>query len=311
MLATRAAVRASLGDIAAGELVLAAVSGGADSLALAAALAHEAPRAGLVAGAVTVDHGLQAGSAERAETVAQTARFLGLGPVFVKTVVVQGSGGPEAAARRARYTALADTGAAAVLLGHTLDDQAETVLLRLARGSGARSLAGMPARAGLFRRPFLQVRRAQTRAACRALGLQPWEDPHNADPAYARSRVRHDGLPALERALGPGIAEALARSADLLRHDADALDDAADKARADLTATDGGLDLDALAALAPAIRTRVLRQAAIDAGAPAGTLAKGHVDTLDALVTGWHGQGPVSLPGGLVGERRCGRLTFR
>jgi tRNA(Ile)-lysidine synthase len=243
--------------------------------------------------------------------VASTARALGLDPVLVKAVVVQGAGGPEAAARRARYDALTDTEAAAVLLGHTLDDQAETVLLRLARGSGARSLAGMPARAGLFRRPFLQVRRAQTHAACRALGLQPWEDPHNADPAYARSRVRHDALPVLERALGPGIAEALARSADLLRHDADALDDAAAKAHAHLTGTDGGLDLDGLAALAPAVRTRVLRQAAVDAGAPPGTLAKGHVDALDALVTDWHGQGPVSLPGGLVGERRCGRLTFR
>jgi len=185
------------------------------------------------------------------------------------------------------------------------------VLLRLARGSGSRSLAGMPARAGVFRRPFLHVRRAQTRAACLALGLVPWEDPHNADPAYARSRVRYDALPALERALGPGVAAALARSADLLRDDADVLDEAAGKARAYLTAPDGGLDVDDLAALAPAIRTRVLRQAAVDAGAPPGTLAKGHVDALDALVTRWCGQGPVSLPGGLVGERRCDRLTFR
>ena len=304
-------MRSSLRDLAAGELVVAAVSGGADSLALAAALAHEAPRAGVVAGAVTVDHGLQEGSGERAKEVANAVRALGLDPVLVKTVVVRGPGGPEAAARRARHRALADTQAVAVLLGHTLDDQAETVLLRLARGSGSRSLAGMPARAGVFRRPFLHVRRAQTRAACLALGLVPWEDPHNADPAYARSRVRYDALPALERALGPGVAAALARSADLLRDDADVLDEAAGKARAYLTAPDGGLDVDDLAALAPAIRTRVLRQAAVDAGAPPGTLAKGHVDALDALVTRWCGQGPVSLPGGLVGERRCDRLTFR
>ena len=311
VLATRAAARVAIADLPAGSLVLAAVSGGADSLALAAALAHEAPRAGLVGGAVTVDHGLQPGSAERARAVADTVTALGLAPVVVKAVVVRGSGGPEAAARRARYDALAETEAAAVLLGHTLDDQAETVLLRLSRGSGARSLAAMPARTGRFRRPFLQLRRVETRAACAALGLEPWDDPHNTDPAYARSRVRHDALPALERALGPGIAEALARSADLLRPDADALDDAADKARADLTTADGGLDVDGLAALAPAIRTRVLRRAAIDAGAPPGALAKIHVDALDALVTGWHGQGPVSLPGGLVGERRCDRLTFR
>jgi len=313
--ATRVAVRSSLRDLPAGTLVLAAVSGGADSLALAAALAHEAPRLGLRAGAVTVDHGLQAGSAERAATVATTLAGLGLDPVRTRAVAVHGPGGPEAAARAARYEALAaaatEAGAAVVLLGHTLDDQAETVLLRLARGSGARSLAGMPERTGIFRRPFLQLRRAQTQATCRALGLDPWSDPHNDDPAYARSRVRADALPALERTLGPGVAAALARTAALLRQDADALDDAAAKARAEVTTTDGGLDVGALAALAPAVRTRVLREAAIEAGSPAGALNAGHVDALDALVTGWRGQGPVSLPGGLVGERRCDRLTFR
>lgn len=313
--ATRVAVRASLRDLPAGGLVLAAVSGGADSLALAAALAHEAPRAGLTAGAVTVDHGLQPGSAERARAVAATTAALGLGPVLVRTVSVAGPGGPEAAARRARYDALesaaAEAGATAVLLGHTLDDQAETVLLRLARGSGARSLAGMAARTGLYRRPFLDVRRAQTAQACAALGLEQWVDPHNTDAAYARARVRADALPALERALGPGIAEALARSAGLLRQDADALDDIAAKARAEVTAVDGGLDIDGLAALTPAVRARVLRAAAIAAGARPGSLGAGHVAAIEALVTGWRGQGPVSLPGGLVAERRCDRLSFR
>jgi tRNA(Ile)-lysidine synthase len=313
--ATRRAVRAAIADLPTGDLVLVALSGGADSLALAAAMAHEAPRAGLRAGAVTIDHGLQEGSADLAATVAATAETLGLDPVIVKTVVVRGAGGPEAAARRARYDALqiaaAEVGAAAVLLGHTLDDQAETVLLRLARGSGARSLAGMPARAGLFRRPFLPVRREQTVAACSALGLQPWSDPHNTDPAYARARVRADALPALERALGPGVAAALARSADLLRRDADALDDDAAKALAAVTTAGGELDIDGLAALSAAVRTRVLRAAAVAAGAPPGALGKEHVDALDGLVTGWHGQGPASLPGGLVGERRCDRLTFR
>jgi tRNA(Ile)-lysidine synthase len=313
--ATRRAVRGSLADLPAGSLVLAAVSGGADSLALAAALAHEAPRAGLIAGAVTIDHGLQEGSASRAGAVVSACQRLGLDPVVSRAVVVTSAGGPEAAARRARYDALdaaaAEVGAAAVLLGHTLDDQAETVLLRLARGSGARSLAGMPARAGRYRRPFLAIRREQTEAACAALGLTPWTDPHNSDPSYARPRVRHDALPALERALGPGVAEALARSADLLRQDADALDDLAAKALADVTTVGGELDIDGLATLATAVRTRVLRSAAIAAGTPAGALTAGHVASLDALVTSWHGQGPVGLPGGLVGERRCDRLTFR
>jgi tRNA(Ile)-lysidine synthase len=313
--ATRRAVRSSLRDLASGQLVLVATSGGADSLALAAALAHEAPRAGLQAGAVTVDHGLQPASAERAVAWFAFTTALVLTPALSTAVVVHGPGGPEAAARRARYDALdaaaAETGAVAVLLGHTLDDQAETVLLRLARGSGARSLAGMPARAGRFRRPFLGVRRAETVAACAALGLEPWADPHNADPAYTRSRVRADALPALERALGPGVVEALARTADLLRRDADALDEAAVKALAQVTTADGELDVDGLAALDGAVRTRVLRQAAIGAGAPPGALAASHVAALDALVTDWHGQGPASLPGGLVAVRRCDRLTFR
>ncbi len=226
--AVRNAVRASLAGLAPGDLVLAACSGGQDSLALAAALAFVAPRAGLRAGAVTVDHGLQEGSAERAAEVALTLRGLGLDPVRTATVTVAGPGGPEAAARAARYAALeetaADVGAVAVLLGHTLDDQAETVLLGLARGSGPRSLAGMPPRRGLFVRPLLGVRRSVTAAACAALGLPAWSDPHNADRRFARVRVRLDALPALEAALGPGVAEALARTADQLRDDAEVLE---------------------------------------------------------------------------------------
>ena len=227
----RVGVRRCLADLAPGDLVLAACSGGADSLALAAALAHEAPRLSLRAGGVTVDHGLQAGSAERAGRVAALLRELGLDPVHQASVTVPagpGSGGPEAAARAARYTALEQVaeqaGAAAVLLGHSRDDQAETVLLGLARGAGGRALAGMPARRGRFRRPLLGVARATLREACTAQGLEPWDDPHNTDPAYARVRVRHQAMPALEEALGPGVAAALARSAAQLSQDCDALD---------------------------------------------------------------------------------------
>jgi tRNA(Ile)-lysidine synthase len=332
--AVRLAVRRVLGEasgLAEGDLVLAACSGGADSLALAAALAFEAPRLGLRAGGITVDHGLQPESAAQASRVVAVLAKLGLEPVRSVRVTVARPGtrgaagpyqGPEAAARTARYAALdaaaiADQ-AAAVLLGHTLDDQAETVLLGLARGSGARSLAGMAERSGRYLRPLLGLRRAQTRAACAALGLQPWDDPHNADPGYARVRVRSRLLPALEDELGPGVAEALARTASQLRADADLLDELAARAARELADADGqpgqagqpGLPVAGLAALPGAIRGRVLRAAALAAGTPAGALAQRHVTEIDALVTGWHGQRGVDLPGGVRCRRQCDRLLF-
>ena len=318
-LAVRRCLAAELagGGLAAGDLVLAACSGGADSLVLAAALAFEAPGLGLAAGGVTVDHGLQDGSAGRARQVAKILTELGLDPVPCLTVTVarRGGGGPEAAARTARYAALeraADaTGAAAILLGHTLDDQAETVLLGLARGSGARSLAGMPGRHGRCLRPLLGVSRAQTRAACTAQDLEPWDDPQNDDPGFARARVRHRLLPAFEEELGPGVAEALARTARQLRDDADFLDlfSKSEFERAVSPAT-GALSLDLVAAMPAAIRSRVLRTAAIAAGCPAGALTAGHVAGLDALATGWRGQRWIDLPGGFRGQRRYGKLLF-
>ena len=313
----RNAVRASLADLTAGDLVLVACSGGADSLALAGAAAFVAPRLGLRAGGVTVDHGLQPGSGERAADVADLLAKLGLDPVRRVAVTVPSAGGPEAAARGARYAALdrvaGESGAAAVLLGHTLDDQAETVLLGLARGSGARSLAGMPPRRGHYRRPLLAVRRATTGAACAELGLEPWQDPHNRDFRFARARVRHQALPALEAALGPGVAEALARTAGQLRADAECLDDLAFAESGQLRgyASDpAGLDVGWLRALPTAIRTRVLRDAAIMAGCPHGALAAGHVERIDALITGWQGQRWVDLPGGVRARRRDGKVWF-
>ena len=291
-------------------LVLVACSGGADSLALAAALAVEAPRAGLRAGAVTVDHGLHAGSARVAADVAASCRSLGLDPVVTARVEVGRTGGPEAAARSARYAALervaAERGAVGVLLAHTRDDQAETVLLGLARGSGTRSLAGMPAVRGVLRRPLLGVARATVRAAC---PLPPWEDPANADRRHARARVRHDVLPVLERELGPGIAAALARTARSARDDADALDALA--LDLDPFTREGAGEVAAVADLLahpPALRRRQLRRAALRVGCPAGALTAGHVDALEALLLAWRGQGPVCLPGSAKGRRVCGRL---
>ncbi len=305
----RAAVRTAVSDLPPDALVLVACSGGADSLALAACAAFVGPRAGLRTGAVVVDHGLQPGSSEVAEWVRSQLVVLGLDPVVVAPVRVGTSGGPEAAAREARYAALSGVadrlGAAAVLLGHTLDDQAETVLLGLARGSGARSLAGMAATSGVLRRPLLDVRRTQTTSVCEVLGLTPWADPHNDDPRFARVRVRHEVLPALERCLGPGVAVALARSARLLRDDADALDDWAGRAIGEVLQT-AELDVTALVELPRAVRARVLRIAATSLGS--GPLEASHVTALEALVTDWHGQGPVALPGGGSVIRSCGRL---
>ncbi|BFU41925.1 tRNA lysidine(34) synthetase TilS [Krasilnikovia sp. MM14-A1004] len=311
--AVRQAVRSALaGAVPRGGRVLVACSGGADSLALAAATAFVAPRLGLAAGLVTVDHGLQEGSTERAARVAAWGRLAAFDPVEVATVEVTGPGGPEAAARSARYAALDAVavrwGAVAVLLGHTRDDQAETVLLALARGAGPRGLAGMPARRGRLMRPLLDVARADTRKACAALGLSPWEDPHNADPAYARARVRGRALPALVAALGPAVVDNLARTATLLAADTAALDALAAGAL-DAARTDKGLSVAALAALDPAVRGRVLHAWARELGAPGGALSHRHVDALDALVMGWHGQGATHLPGGGAVARRAGLLV--
>jgi tRNA(Ile)-lysidine synthase len=304
--AVRAAVRRAL---PAGGLALVACSGGADSLALAAA----ARFVGRSVGLVTVDHGLQAGSERRAADVAAWARSAGFDPVEVAPVDVTGlPGGPEAAARSARYAALSAAadraGAAAVLLGHTRDDQAETVLLALARGAGPRGLAGMPYQKGLFLRPLLDVPRADTRKACAALGLVPWDDPHNVDPAYARSRVRGSALPALIAALGAGVVGNLARSASLIAADNNALDELASAALASAR-TEAGLSVAGVAGLSPAVRTRVLHGWARELGAAGGALSHRHVAALDTLITDWHGQGPAHLPGGIVVARERGALV--
>ncbi|MFV2099493.1 tRNA lysidine(34) synthetase TilS [Micromonospora sp. LOL_024] len=316
--AIRVAVRRAMAGLPASGPVLVACSGGADSLALAAAAAFVAPRTGGTAGLVTVDHGLQEGSARRAEAVARWAERAGLAPVDVVRVQVAGRpGGPEAAAREARYQALTEVAgrhrAVALLTGHTRDDQAETVLLALARGAGPRGLAGMPPRRDLagtpLVRPLLEVGRLETRAACLALGLTPWEDPHNLDPAYARSRIRADVLPALVRSLGPGVLDNLARTARLTAADNEFLDELAGKALTGARHPDGGLAVKVLADLAPAIRGRVLRAWAHELGAPPAALSYRHVVALETLVTAWRGQRATYLPGGLRVLRRADRLV--
>lgn len=266
------------------------LSGGPDSLALTFA----AVRAGLSVEALVVDHGLQDGSHEVAEQAAASAAQLGA-TATVLTVTVDGQGGPEAAARTARYAALeGERAGRPVLLGHTLDDQAETVLLGLARGSGARSLAGMAPWNGPWCRPFLGIRRADTVAVCQELGLNPWHDPHNDDPRYTRVRVRHELMPTMAEVLGPGVPEALARTADQLRADADALDELAE-VLLDQARVGTGLEIEVLEAAPAALRTRALRQWITDS--TDSEVGSRIIDQVDALITDWHGQGPVAVAG--------------
>ena len=314
----RRAVREALADLPAGSQLLLAVSGGADSMALAAATVFEAGPARWRCAAVVVDHQLQPGSDAVAAEVSARLCELGIEPVVVRTVDVGSAGGPEAAARDARYAAIhdvaSDLDAAAILLGHTRDDQAESVLLGLARGSGARSISGMASHRGLIRRPLLGVDRATTLSACEAEELPVWNDPHNDDPRYARVRVRQQVLPALEREVGPGVAAALARTADLVREDDSALEQWAAEVRvaARVTGPDGlpALDVDSLAGVPAAVRRRVLRAEALMSGVPGGTLRASHLADIDALVSRWRGQGPVHLPGGVRAVRHCGRLQL-
>jgi tRNA(Ile)-lysidine synthase len=318
--AVRRGVRVALADQEPGEVVLVACSGGADSLALLSATVFEGHKLGLRVVGATVDHGLQEQSAEVASRVVEQMAAMGADETYAVRVRVEGAGlGPEAAARQARYAVLDQVAercaAGVVLLGHTRDDQAETVLLGLARGSGGRSLAGMRRAFERYRRPLLDVPRADTITACQVEGLTWWEDPHNADPGYARVRVRQRVLPVLEEDLGPGVAETLARTAEQLRADMDLLDDVAEAAHASLGRhTDGddpsgpSYDVAELAAQPGPIRTRVLRLAAVAAGAIDSELTYEHVTALDELVTRWRGQRWIDLPGHLRAVRRDGRI---
>lgn len=350
--AVRLAERA-VAELASDDLVLVACSGGADSLALAVAAARCQAKGVIRVGAVVVDHALQPGSAEVAATAAQQCQDLGLSPVQIAQVAVStepAAGGLEAAARTARYDALAQVadqvGADCVLLAHTQDDQAETVLLGLARGSGSRSIKGMRPDSGRWRRPFLSLRRADTEAICESLGLDPYQDAHNLDSRFTRVRVRTKVIPVLQAALGESVVPALARTAQQLQEDCDALDRLAHEqlqsrisipTAADITgarqgsvaeptwlaaAVATGIDLGGLAVILDlessqglatvdrAIRTRVIRLFLLAGGCNAERLTSTHIDAIDSLVVDWRGRGPVRVPGDSEVARLGPHLLF-
>ena len=311
LVEVRSAVSPHLATLSAGDRILGAVSGGADSLALAGALLVESKELLITCIGVTIDHQLQDGSDIQARKVVNQLERIGFSEVISQEVDVDQSAGLESGARDARYAALhtiaEQHGAIQIYLGHTRDDQAESVLLGLARGSGARSLSGMAAVNGKIVRPLLSVTREVTEQACKDLGLDAWSDPHNFNGEFSRVRVRTQVLPVMEKEIGPGIADALARTASLLRDDADALDELTDRTAQghDLAS----LEIEFLAGLPKAIRTRLIRRAIYAQGAPMGSVTADHVSAVEALITAWHGQGEISLPGGVKVARISGRLS--
>lgn len=302
-------------------------SGGADSLALAVGAYAVCRRAGAAdhLGAVVVDHGLQQGSADVATTARERLLAIGYRPEAVQVVRVEvddaqvRARGVEAAARTVRYAAFTDAlerspAGTEVLLAHSRDDQAETVLLGMLRGSGVRSLAGIAPRRGSYVRPLLGLGRATLRACCTENGLQWWDDPANMDERFLRVRLRRQVLPLLGELAGgaEAISVSLARTADLARTDADFLDDLAEAAEDDAVRPGGSDELDCaeLAFLPEALRGRVVRRWLVRQGAREPGAV--HVAAVCALVTRWHGQNGVDVPGLRVrrveGRLRAGRV---
>jgi tRNA(Ile)-lysidine synthase len=271
-------------------------SGGPDSLALLHVAHHQA----LDPVVVHVDHGLRPGSDADTETVADQAGRLGV-PFVAETVRVPAGANLEARARDARYAALErvrrQRGAAVTLVGHTADDQAETVLLNLLRGSAAAGLGAMPARRGVLVRPLLGVRRADTEAVCAALGLVPVRDPTNDDRAVRRNWIRHEVLPLLSDGARRDLVPVLARQAEVLRAESEYLDELADAA----WPADGSVAAAALGRLPRVLARRAVRRWL---GPPPPSLAE--VERVLAVAAGECRATEVA--GGRRVERRQGQL---
>ena len=310
----RLAVRTSLtSNTKPGQKLLVAVSGGADSLALAAACEFEAKKLGVKIAAAVIDHSLQKGSDKVAAQTAETLAALGFEEVVVKKIAVGKAGGPEAAARSARYTALETirqkTKSHFIVLGHTSSDQAETVLLGLVRGSGSKSLSGMSEKTGFLLRPLLGIERATTETFCKDSGIKYWSDPQNKDEKFLRVMIRKHVLPFLEKQLGGSVAASLVRTSDQLREDNAYLESQADKSFKKYAKVSGSgisIDAKALEKLPAAILNRIIKKALDSFGSES---SRTHVLAVSDLVLSWHGQKPLALPGVRV-VRKGNTISF-
>jgi tRNA(Ile)-lysidine synthase len=311
MTKARLAVRQALKSLNPGDRVLVAVSGGADSLLLAHCLKLEGSEQALHISAVIIDHQLQEQSGDIAQKTKMKLLEMGIPEVHVIKVEIVKKDGLEADARAARYQALtefaAQEKATAIFLGHNQDDLAESVLLGLTQGAGTKSLAGMAKQTNLYFRPFLSLSREEIVAACAEAHIEYWSDPHNDDERFTRVKIRKQVLPLMESQLGPGIKEALARSARIFREDSDALDTLTEEIFATI-ADPGSIEVELLEQLPVALRKRVIRRALARLGAT--RISAEHLDWVEALIGQWHGQGAVALPAGVTARRESGRLAL-
>jgi len=314
--AIRKAVREQISSLPPNSTLLVAVSGGADSLALASATAFEGRRLGFKIAAVIIDHDLQKASDQIALRAEAACRRLGLDPILIEKVTVKETGdGLEAAARESRYKGIEKVrkklSASFVLLGHNLDDQAETVLLGLARGSGLRSIAGMEKidSERKLLRPLLGIPRQDLRKACLDQGIKFWDDPHNKDVKFARVRVRKLAGK-LEENLGPGFQAALARTAEVAREADDALTELATnllaKAQIKKTPRVTRYQVEVLAAVSQGLRRKSIHLLAFQAGAR--NISRSQILQVEELITNWHGQKRSTLSGITV-ERVSNQLV--
>jgi len=297
-----------------GQKLLIAVSGGADSLALASATLFESKKLKLAVATVSIDHGLQKNSSKVTEQTLEKLQQIGFVECWSKKVKVGSKGGPEAAARDARYQALesirAESDSDFIVLGHTANDQAETVLLGLTRGSGSRSLSGMSVKTGKLLRPLLSIERSTTVQFCKDERISAWQDPQNKDLKFLRVRIRKVILPFLEKQLGSAVFNNLIRTGSQLQEDDQYLSDVANRAFKKIAKTSSQvvtLGHAELLKLPEAIRNRVIKSAidyfAVDS-------SRTHVLAVADLVLNWHGQKPLALPGVRV-ERKGKTITLK